>query len=1309
MNHWRVYVLLVIGLFTLQVQGSYLSGCVWYTDEFGPLKTGWTMGDLVRYTVYTDSEHPKGLNMYYGLVTPPTGAQDIYNFGRNTYNLYNALGYLYAGFHSNVSNVSFRKIGAGSREQFDNNSICGGNTIWLPTHVSLGTPSVYSYRPQSGDSTSSFNIVWPVGVNYGLADYANANASCGWCPNTDDGNYILACWPQGFPHSFVCPVGQFFGARIAHILGAVVNDVPWSDHITTSGASGGTGTFTSPLIGGPENKGTALPMIAVMSGNTAGWTITGSGATATSTAPAEMFQPSTAHFGSINKFLSKTLLTKPEILTKDQGVAYDYLSNHFQPTVTRLAQLCSYKISHTQETLNLIKIESSNVTPYDNGVVVSVQNNTGEQLQINQITSSGSNTIGILDIGNNNYHLHTASLMAGETAPDPDQMISIIDGSTDVIGGTYIQVLSATQLQNLCNAINMPVGQLFGAGDQLNYNQLGLTYTVPTDRKPAYIVVTNFDPTLNSSGGLNVVSSWPSSPTGQEQTKYQVILNSWRMQAINVAEFYKKPYFLTLQINKENLGYGVQQTNHSLSLGSSNAYVLYPSITSVSIFTWQNYAQTIENKGYSVPESYSAIPIISIPDKVLDKQLLGISLYSGLKAYYLIWLSAYVAAMTECFYDLTTFGDVSGLISTFNLTQSSYSKCIIDQQGNLKSGQILNLGNELLGNDNMTLCACDTWDSGGGFNQDIPILNLYTGNNGNVIPNQSGADYVNLVVTFNSENNTVLSQALMKNYFKYRGLVYSNNMFVSLPDQAMQDGVDIAITQANPGNYQLVITSKKDFKDINGNNILSGSVLAAPKIFIDTKIFKVKEVVFDFMHTVGDSTWKSPLTIPYFESFKQPINFSLNYIKNNLNNVLKLDIPTEMLTSLKANAAQAIKQEALKIEQDALKIIQNVLKIGSNYSFDLKDESLISFNFDTKHYGYTFIKNPWNSTAPISADISTHIENIKDFKFIVIAADMDNNPILDFANKQNIDHFQIYIVDQNNKLLKSPIIMPVTSCYQVGNYPVNEPNVINDLEPNFFLGMANSGSPILPSALQITYPFILEFKNIKAKGYIYWTSEGAGTLQNPPSKFDAPYLFFISIQNTMKEVSDLQEYILPDSSYELVFGYKEVLDKLSGDKYIKYELNQYITKIDNIIIQSGKNPYLKSIIMNSGGKNYYNFSSDYAKSYYQFDGINYINNLISHLGKGEYISIKYASNEKFDISLKHIVAKAQSVQSKAKQAVVSKKIEVPVKLTPKKSMKPKAKSSKKLLDAQKIAPNPDTKENIAHKTVVMKNEPKKIS
>ncbi|HSW77071.1 MAG TPA: hypothetical protein VLG50_08485, partial [Candidatus Saccharimonadales bacterium] len=308
---------------------SYNNSCGAYSDEFGPLQTGYTMGDLVRYTVTPN------LNQYSTLIAPPAGAQDIAKFdSANRRNLYNALGYLYAGWalvnyrlqvpystantghlqhslvHPNFQTKwlkNYRHAGGGSLDELDNN-VQGLRAILFPPNPgqSYGGPSVWAYVPQPGENSANFQDVMQAG-NEPNANHGNAISSCGWCSNTNNSDYMLVTGTSTVPSPFVMPTGQFFGARIAHILGVVVNDVPWTDDETITNAgfapnpttTNPTGSaakptsYTTTLISGSDGTGTALPMFATM--NHGPWGST--------QAPKEMIQNSTAHFGSIATFL----------------------------------------------------------------------------------------------------------------------------------------------------------------------------------------------------------------------------------------------------------------------------------------------------------------------------------------------------------------------------------------------------------------------------------------------------------------------------------------------------------------------------------------------------------------------------------------------------------------------------------------------------------------------------------------------------------------------------------------------------------------------------------------------------------------------------------------------------------------------------------------------------------------------------------------------------------------------------------------------------------------------------------------------
>jgi hypothetical protein len=147
---------------------------------------------------------------------------------------------------------------------------------------------------------------------------------------------------------------------------------------------------------------------------------------------------------------------------------------------------------------------------------------------------------------------------------------------------------------------------------------------------------------------------------------------------------------------------------------------------------------------------------------------------------------------------------------------------IIDLQGNLTSGKTLDLDNGI------SIMSCDVVDIGYGFHQDIPMLNLQSTEDKavSVIANKDGSSFINLSVIFGKLQSTVSTTEAP----------YNNIMFFSLPSQALKDGVNIEVTQPVAGNYQLVITSTKDFVDSDGNQALAGSVLAFQKVFINSKL-----------------------------------------------------------------------------------------------------------------------------------------------------------------------------------------------------------------------------------------------------------------------------------------------------------------------------------------------------------------------------------------------------------------------------------------------------------------------------------------
>ncbi|MBI2344627.1 hypothetical protein HYV10_00980 [Candidatus Dependentiae bacterium] len=1022
--------------------GPYV-GCSWYTDQFGPLQSGYTMGDLVRYTV------TPGLNCYSKMVVPPAGAQDIYMLGENTYFLYNFIGNLYAGsslFSGNSSFTdaakwvtSFRNPQGDSLELFDNNKNCR-NTIEFPltslyTQIptnSIKLPPTPEYDSLRSQSTISLSQT-PIGANYyinssyinnlansgqegndwslrGLANfsyqsgdstnafasfdghywdqggynlhgivYGNfgpvidntpdaASASAAFCSNGSNGDMImyfvepdLQKYEQlpvivlsdrqghGISGARVYPTGQFFGARIAHVLGAVVNDVPDS-----STSLNGSENFKSTLLSGSAGQIGSLPMIAVMSGgpyaissSTTQPVGSASNDTVLPLPPVGMYQPSTAHFGSMYSFLSK--LQRPPAVIVQQKLAYNYLQSHIQSAVKRLSTLCSYKISDNENSLNLIEMEDVNVTSYDNGVFVAIQNNTGDNLEVYQGLPTPLNQIGSLVDGNNAHYLHTASLMAGQTAPDQSQMISIIDNSQNIFGNVYIQILSVTQLQALYNAIDTKLASVTINGQSLsslNYNQIMSGYVVPADTTPQYIVVTNFNPSIDSNNNLSLLNL-PSDMNSQA-----AILNSFRIQALNISEFYEQPYLLTLQINKENVGYGVTTNykmdesgntafnkdgnpeieGYSISSGSKNSYILYPSITSVNIFSWQNYVHSLRNQGQQVLEHYSHIPLLMLPKNVLNSGI------PGLNVYYIIWLMSYAAAMTECSSNGAIFGDILSVYDkVFNLfssntnkftfqgnASSQLSRLVVDCQGVLLSGHVVEL-------DHISLCGCDTWDSGGGFNQDIPMVNFIldgqdTYGNPIVSVNKNNAEFINLIANFGVAKSIVNPTDSSSTFQEAYGLPYSNSLIFSVPTKSLKDGINIEIVQLEANSYQLIVKTIKKYIDVDGNKIEAGSILAAPKVFIDPNLYDNTQLLtIDFLHKVKDAAWTSPFQISYINKAKESFTFDLAYSSSGSKNILKRYYP-QLKKSKKGKASMPKSKKGIVYQAKA--VVDSKVMVG---------------------------------------------------------------------------------------------------------------------------------------------------------------------------------------------------------------------------------------------------------------------------------------------------------------------------------------------------------------------------------------------
>jgi len=932
---------------------KYSNNCSAYTDPFGPLKTGYSMGDAIRYAVGDNVNNVYSPGGAVALKNDKlAAAQDIKSFGNNTGNLYNAIGYLYAGWlvfnnplYQNLNGIDnsnhkliyynapdvwlswYRNNQQYSLHRFDNSeNFC--NFIEIPSSYSvLMPPQVTSKITGSSGQPMTFNnrknipvSYVSVGYNfinpgdgsqtYGKDSFSNvqsphthadwASQSSGWCPNTGSGDWIGVIHDNS-NNKFVAPTIQFFGARIAHILGVIVNDVPWQGVAQTGGSASPTPAFTSPLISGQDGKGTELPMFAVMSDGP--WS-------SVANAPQEMIQPSTAHFGSINSFLGNI---------SGSGSAYNYLKNHLEPTVSRLSQLFSYSISINTNSLNLLQINDSNVTPMDQGVIACIQNNTTDNLIVSQVISATPVNIGILNPGVNNFYLHTASLVSASSnsIATASNMIVIEDKQAegkfkntnfaDVKNATYIQVLQKNDMESLVTAFN----HLLGTGGY-TYNQNNISPTTFADN---YLVITNFDPTLSSGALANISSN-------------QQAYDCYRIQIIDIDEFSNKPYLVTVQINKENLGYGLLTSDNTqgqiakakVNTGNSNVSILYPSITSIKECTWQNIINIKQKKGHS------KIPLLMIPDFVWNAGI------TGLQAYYLIWLMSYAAALTECSYNGANFGDqidlydkVFGLFSNKpqvgdeNKILSGYSsqnyQVVIDAQSNLASGQALQLDKDI------SIVGCGVLDAGGGFNQDIPVLNVSSSGSdeyGNPVPvaNSVNASFINLSATFGSQAS-VQTKTFKNSY----GLPYGNVMMFSLPTQALKDGVSVEIIKSID-TYQLIITSTLEFTDSDNNTVPSGSVLVAPKIVVDSELYNVSDIVFDFLHVNGTTAWNNPQSIKIAKAVSTE-QYNLKYSTVNSKNNLILQSSSSTTTTTQK-----------KISQSAAKTKSNLSDIKSKIKFN---------------------------------------------------------------------------------------------------------------------------------------------------------------------------------------------------------------------------------------------------------------------------------------------------------------------------------------------------------------------------------------
>ena len=907
-----------------------------YTDEFGPLNSNYSMGDFVRYTVTSGNVTPaqplpgfsgNGLNIYYGMADIPY-AHDIYMYDFNQNNLYNAVGYLFAGYAAlNINPATFttanwlttlRQSGQGSSGSlgFDNNPT-GKATIQLVDYSQTNS-TAYS-KPALGLVDNK------VDIDHGRY-FLNAKMDSRFCTKHDsvecfehspvllkEASISVAWFVSEYHRSavlaipahpkskigYAAPYGQFFGARLSHILGAVVNDVPTLANVVTN-----------------MQAGTPMPQMALLSGGPYTSSACSGATVASSSVPAGLTTASTAHFGTLNNFL--TSLSANDAQGLANSIANAYLINHLLPTVARFATsnvsssaasssaaapLCSYAIScsTTPAQNNLIVIDSEHVTAYDNGVIVSIQNNTGDALIINQWAGSGPVRIGQLALGSNNYFLHTASLMNSAAVA---AMNSAANGSTtasvapcmielkDLAAGSsvYLQVLNGSQLATLETAMNTAFtgvtdNQGNPAGVSFEYNQGSSASPSCTDSNAQCLLISNFNPMVLPS------STASSSLTGNQSLTY-------RVQVINLTNFNQQPYFATLQVNKENIGYGVNQ--QQITQGTTG-FVLYPSIVSIKKFFWQNpYLKVLG------PKSYSSIPLLLIPDVVFKAGI------SGLKAHYGIWLMSYVAALTEFSFGCDfgdTFGALQNAFGVFDvIKQQPPARVVIDASGNLASGQYLLLNQPKVQANQaskpaascqppaecaieqqpikiqvnqattppLALMGSDVWDIGGNFHQDIPILNLYQGTQtdayGNVIPvaNQSGGPFVNLAVNFATP---VASTTAPKTFAQGYGEPYSDMMLYSVPLADLKSGVFGQLSQPTPGNYVLVLMDQ------------SQNVLAVQKVFLNAA---ASAISVNFLNS-QDAGWNNLVNLPATVAsvaVGQSTWFTLTYAVNGSQNVL---------------------------------------------------------------------------------------------------------------------------------------------------------------------------------------------------------------------------------------------------------------------------------------------------------------------------------------------------------------------------------------------------------------------------------------
>lgn len=884
--------------------GTVGQGCQWYTDEFGPTQSNYSMGDFVRYTVTPGNVKPaaakpgfkgKGLNLYYGMADIAY-AQDVYQTLNNQLNLYNFIGNLFAGYAAlNINPDGFSKNNldhwltyrqsAGGSLQFDNNT------------YHQYTIQLVDYGPSHGQNTFPYNIYGKALGNvhsidqgkgflairtrkYGTSEFLDYgkdpldNASCAWCSNAKDGNFVLAVEVTPNDLNYAAPCGQFFGARLSHILGAVVNDIPTEKNNTV-------------VVNMPT--GTPMPQMAIMNG----------GPYTQTTSPVGITTPSTAHFGSMKNFLTQLStvgINLPEL---------HYLKNHLLLAVTRLATVCSYGISNSASQYNMIEINSDAVTAYDNGVIVNIQNNTDDALIVYQNSITDSSQIGTLTSKSNDFFIHTASLMdssatltagAVSAKPNIDNMIEIEDKAAQ--SSVFIQVLDEKQLSKLVTTLNTTLNAVAGSsGNYFAYNQTN-TYSAPNNAQ--YLLVTNFDTATLASTTVSIND-----------------ILMYRIQAINIAEFDQKPYCMTLQINKENVGAGLQ--NDKMNTGTAGTSILYPSIVSMKTYTFQNLFQKQNHSS-----DFSAMPLLLIPDDILYS-----SSISGLQAHYGIWLMSYAAALTEFQFGCEFGNNHDCLTNTFDLfdTKNIPMRAVIDAQGNLVSGQSVSF----YSNNQGMLIGSDVWDIGNNFHQDIPILNLYAGTqtdiNGNIMPvlNQTGGDYINFAVSFDGQRSNFDTQ-----FGKDYGQPYANMMLFSLLTKNMQVGVVGTLSQPTAGDYQIIFTDKSD------------NVLAVQKVFLNQST--AKSISVNFLNS-DDVNWTSSVTLPLVGVGKSK-SFVLNYALSGTKHILSI-IKQSKKSTKKIVVADHVSSNKIasakntRLSEQIEKLQEHILKLNKKLNQAKKDNNII--------------------------------------------------------------------------------------------------------------------------------------------------------------------------------------------------------------------------------------------------------------------------------------------------------------------------------------------------------------------------------